>query len=95
MQDAGSWALLAGLAVAAQQLSTAEAAYAAIEAVDKLQFVLHCKGLLGEERAAELALFRRQPDEAEALLLQVGALAAVHPPCPLQLAHCDAAPARS
>jgi intraflagellar transport protein 80 len=65
--------------MAAGELSTAEAAYAAIDAVDKLQFVLHLRGKAGGGGgagdvavAAELALYRRQPDEAEAMLLQVG-----------------------
>jgi intraflagellar transport protein 80 len=65
--------------MAAGELSTAEAAYAAIDAVDKLQFVLHLRGKAGAGSAAgdvavaaELALYRRQPDEAEAMLLQVG-----------------------
>jgi intraflagellar transport protein 80 len=68
--------------MAAGELSTAEAAYAAIDAVDKLQFVLHLRGKAGAGAAvgaagdvavaAELALYRRQPDEAEAMLLQVG-----------------------
>jgi hypothetical protein len=67
--------------MAAGELPTAEAAYAAIDAVDKLQFVLHLRGktaggagggAAGDVAvAAELALYRRQPDEAEAMLLQV------------------------
>jgi intraflagellar transport protein 80 len=80
--DPAVWACLAALAMAAGELSTAEAAYAAIDAVDKLQFVLHLRGKAGAGAAggaagdvavaAELALYRRQPDEAEAMLLQVG-----------------------
>lgn len=68
--------------MAAGELPTAEAAYAAIDAVDKLQFVLHLRGKAAGGTgggaagdvvvAAELALARRQPDEAEAMLLQVG-----------------------
>ena len=72
MQDQATWALLAGLAMAANELSTAEYAFGALDAVDKLQYVLHAKGLVGEDlRAAELAAYRRQPEQAEALLLQV------------------------
>lgn len=43
--DAALWACLAALSMAAGELATAEAAFAAIDAVDKLQFVLHLKGL--------------------------------------------------
>jgi hypothetical protein len=81
-QDPAVWACLAALAMAAGELPTAEAAYAAIDAVDKLQFVLHLRGKTAAAAgggaaggdvavAAELALYRRQPDEAEAMLLQV------------------------
>ena len=39
--------------------------------VDKLEFVSHIKAIPSEEgRSAELALYRRCPDEAEAILLQ-------------------------
>ncbi|WIA18978.1 hypothetical protein OEZ85_003645 [Tetradesmus obliquus] len=80
--DPAVWACLAALAMAAGELPTAEAAYAAIDAVDKLQFVLHLRGKAAGGTgggaagdvvvAAELALARRQPDEAEAMLLQAG-----------------------
>merc|ERR1712054_515067 len=50
---------------------TAEVAFAAIDEVDKLQYVLYIKDIPSPEgRAAELALFRRRPDEAEQILLQ-------------------------
>ena len=40
--------------------------------MDKLQYIQHIKQIPSEEgRAAELALFRRRPEEAEAILLQV------------------------
>ena len=69
------WAALACLALGASRpapdLDAAEVALAALGAVDKLHFVLHVKAQpLAEVRAAELALFRRCADEAEALLLQ-------------------------
>jgi intraflagellar transport protein 80 len=39
--------------------------------MDKLQYVLHIKTIPTEEgRAAELALFRRRPDECKSVLLQ-------------------------
>ncbi|KAF6258571.1 intraflagellar transport protein 80 [Scenedesmus sp. NREL 46B-D3] len=80
--DPAVWACLAALAMASGELCTAEAAYAAIDAVDKLQFVLHLRGKAGAGAgggaagevavAAKLALYRRQPDDAEAMLLQAG-----------------------
>jgi len=61
------------MAINARDLNTAEIAYAAIEEVDKLQYILHIKNVPTEEgRSAELCLFRRRPDEAEAILLQAG-----------------------
>lgn len=80
--DAAVWACLAALSMAAGELATAEVAFAAIDAVDKLQYVLRLKSLAGSGAAtasgadplvaAELALYTGQPDEAEAKLLQVG-----------------------
>lgn len=43
--DVALWACLAALSMAAGELATAEVAFAAIDAVDKLQYVLHLKGL--------------------------------------------------
>lgn len=43
--DAALWACLAALSMAAGELATAEVAFAALDAVDKLQYVLHLKGL--------------------------------------------------
>lgn len=41
--------------------------------VDKLNFVLKVRQVPSEEgRNAELALYRRRPEEAEAILIQVG-----------------------
>lgn len=80
------WACLAALAISAGELSTAEAAFAAIDAVDKLQFILRLRELAGAGAAgpagdvviaAELAVYRRQPEEAEAMLIQVRGLLAV------------------
>ena len=48
-------------------------AFAAIDEMDKLEYVIHIKQIPTEEgRAAELALFRHRPEEAEAILLQAG-----------------------
>jgi len=73
IRDPSIWATLAALAMAAKELNCAEVAFAAIEEVDKLQFVLKVKQIPTEEgRSAELALYRRKPDEAESILIQAG-----------------------
>ncbi|KAL2611690.1 hypothetical protein R1flu_023382 [Riccia fluitans] len=67
------WACLAAMAVDSKELNTAEVAYAALNEVDKVHFMLHVKELASEDgRQAELALFKRRPDEAETILLQAG-----------------------
>lgn len=73
VKDPQMWATLAAMAMAAKELNTAETAFAAIDEVDKTQFVRKVKQIPTEEgRNAELAVYRRKPDEAEALLLQAG-----------------------
>lgn len=73
VKDPSLWACLAAMSMEGRELATAEVAFAAIDAVDKLRFVLHVKALPTEEsRLAELALYRRQPNEAESILLQAG-----------------------
>ena len=68
------WACLAGWAVAAGELNTAEVAFAGCEEVDKLQYMLYIKQLpTRESRLAELALYKHNVAEAEAILLQVQA----------------------
>jgi hypothetical protein len=67
------WAALAALALSGPRphLETAEAALAAIKAVDKLSWVSYVRSLpLPERRNAEMASYRRQFDEAESILLQ-------------------------
>ena len=49
-----------------------EIALAAIDAVDKVQYVAHLGALDDVGRRAELALFCRRPEEALALLLSSG-----------------------
>lgn len=72
MQEASLWACLAGWAVAAGELNTAELAFAGCEEVDKLQYMLYIKQLpTRESRLAELALYKHNVAEAEAILLQV------------------------
>jgi len=71
VKDHSLWACLAAMALNGQELPTAEVALAAIDEVDKLQYVLYIKDIPSAEgRAAELALFRRRPEEAEQILLQ-------------------------
>mmetsp|Transcript_28907 Transcript_28907/g.81402 ORF Transcript_28907/g.81402 Transcript_28907/m.81402 type:complete len:781 (+) Transcript_28907:949-3291(+) len=71
VKDPALWGCLAAMAINAGELNTAEVAYSAMEEVDKLQYVLHIKDVPTEEgRAAELALFKRQPALAEKILLQ-------------------------
>ena len=73
----GLWACLAGMSLHAQHLETAETALAAINEVDKLHYVLYIKDIPSPEgRAAELALYRRNPDEVRER--------AMHPMCVCQ-----------
>lgn len=65
------WACLAGMALDARHLDTAEVCLAAIQQVDKLHFIMHIKTIPSEEgRNAQLALYRRNIEEAESILLQ-------------------------
>lgn len=58
-----------------QALTTAEYALAALDEVDKLQYIVSVKDIPTQEgRDAALALFRRRPEEAEEMLLQAGLL---------------------
>jgi len=70
VKDKTLWACLAVMALAEKELSTAEVAFAAIDEVGKLQYVLAIKDIpTVEGRNAELSLWRRRPDEAEHILL--------------------------
>lgn len=65
------WAALAAMAINARALDTVEIALAAIEEVDKVQFVAHINKLPDDVlRQAELSLFCKRPDEAVTILLQ-------------------------
>lgn len=73
IKDPSIWATLGAMAMNAKELNTSEVAFAAIEEVDKLAFVLKVKAIPTEEgRNSELALYRRKPDEAESILIQAG-----------------------
>lgn len=65
------WSALAAMAVNERHLDTAEIALAATSQMDKLQYITYIKSVPSSEgRAAELALFKRKPDEAEKILLE-------------------------
>jgi len=65
------WGTLAAMAIAKKQLDPAEIALSELNEVAKVEFIQHIKAIPSDEgRAAEMALFRRQPDEAERILLQ-------------------------
>lgn len=67
------WACLAAMAIHGQDLNTAEVAYASIDEVQKVHYVCYIKEIPSNEgRTAELALMRRQPREAEQILLAAG-----------------------
>ncbi len=71
VKDPTLWACLAAMALHARELNTAELALAAIDQVDKVQFINYVKLIPSEAgRNAELALFCRRPMEAEQILLQ-------------------------
>lgn len=73
VDDKRLWACLAAMSVAAAQLDTAEVAYAALELADRVKFMLRIKKIpTVEGRNAELALFRREPEEAVDILQQAG-----------------------
>ncbi|KAI9103258.1 WD40-repeat-containing domain protein [Phlyctochytrium arcticum] len=64
------WACLAAMAVHGQDLHTAELAYAAIDEISKVRYITYIRDIPSSEgRAAELALLRRKPQEAENILL--------------------------
>jgi len=65
------WASLAAMATNSRALDTLEIALAAIEEVDKVQFIAHVNKLPDDVlRNAELALFCKRPDEALNTLMQ-------------------------
>jgi len=71
VEDEGCWCTLAAMAINARNLDVAEIALAAVEEVDKLQYVLYMKKIpCPEAQSAELALYKRRPDDAERILLQ-------------------------
>lgn len=72
-KDQTLWACLAGMAMTNRELTTAEAAYAAIGEVDKVQYINLIKDLPSKESSvAHMLLFSGHLQEAEATLLQTG-----------------------
>lgn len=73
VKDDTVWACLAAMATAYKELNTAEVAYAAINEVDKVQYIHYIKEIpLKEARMAEMALMGGHISDAESILLQSG-----------------------
>ena len=65
------YATLASMALAKKQLDTVEMCLAQLDEVAKVEYIQYIKSIPSEEgRQAELALYKRQPNEAERILLQ-------------------------
>merc|ERR1712125_101745 len=65
------WASLAAMAINSRALDTVEIALAAIEEVDKVQFVAHINKLPDDVlKSAEMALLCKRPEEGLHILLQ-------------------------
>jgi len=57
----------------AQEFNIAEIAYAALEDMPKINQIQYLKSLQTQElRAAEMALIKQQPEEAETILINTG-----------------------
>jgi len=73
VKDNTIWACLASMSAASKELYPAEIAYAAIEEVDKVQYIAYIKTIPSPEgRNAEMALFCREAQDAESMLIQAG-----------------------
>lgn len=73
VKDPAIWACVAAMAASAKELYAAEIAYAAIEEVDKVQYISYIKTVPSPEgREAEMALFCHEFQEAEHILIQAG-----------------------
>ncbi|XP_069928689.1 intraflagellar transport protein 80 homolog isoform X2 [Oryctolagus cuniculus] len=67
------WACLAAMAIANQDMTTAEIAYAAIGEIDKVQYINSIKDLPSKEsKIAHILMFSGNIQEAETVLLQAG-----------------------
>jgi len=73
VRDDALWATLATRAMAVDELESASIAYAALEAIEKVQFVEKARAMPSvARRSAELRAFRREHEEAERILLGAG-----------------------
>ena len=74
VRDKSLWACLSAMSIKDKDINTAEVSLAAIDEVDKLQYILRIKNKVPttEGKNAEFALYMRNPDEAESILLQAG-----------------------
>ncbi|KAL0481894.1 intraflagellar transport protein 80 [Acrasis kona] len=73
VKDRSMWSCLVGMAIKNKEIETAETALAALEEVDKVQYMLKVKSIPSVEgRNAAMALYMRNIDEAESILLQAG-----------------------
>ncbi|CAG9464610.1 unnamed protein product [Pedinophyceae sp. YPF-701] len=71
--DRAMWAVLASLALEARELNVAEAAFAGLGRIDRVEFIQRLKKVPSDEgRAAELAVLAREIDKGEQILLQAG-----------------------
>ncbi|KAH7815537.1 putative Intraflagellar transport protein 80-like protein [Monocercomonoides exilis] len=67
------WHCFAAMAIENKELNFAELAYAALDEVDKVRFVIHLRSVpYAEVKNAELLLLKRKADEAEKVLLTAG-----------------------
>jgi len=71
VKEQAMWGALCGMALQANHLDTTEISLAALGVIDKLHYILYIKDIpSAAARNAELALFKRNPEEAEKILLQ-------------------------
>ena len=64
------WATLAAMAIEGMHLDTAEIALAELGRIDKLNYIMYIKDIPSEKgKMAELALYRKDADTAESILL--------------------------
>lgn len=65
------WSVLVSLSLAKKHLDTVEICLAEVNEFSKVEYVQYIKSVPSEEgRQSELALYRRQPEDAERILLQ-------------------------
>ena len=73
VRDDSLWACLAARAVAVDELEPAAIAYAALEQIEKVRFIEKLRATPNvARRAADWAAFKREPEEAERILLGAG-----------------------